>query len=215
MGSVRARTASAIALLAAVALLASACTVPDSEGAREKNPHRTGPSIIDPGSAPSVPGTPTTTGRAAPRSHDVPDPVFPGYGDPRIDVASYDVTVKADPGKALIEGHEVIELSPVGGTPLSSFTLDLDGPTMRQVAVDGIPARVQAGSGDRSHEWIITPNAPLLPHTTTTVDILYAGMPDLKPFPTFGIPIGWQRDDHGGWFTMSEPHGTENWVPVS
>ncbi|MCB1038868.1 MAG: hypothetical protein KDA94_04955, partial [Acidimicrobiales bacterium] len=31
------------------------------------------------------------------RPSDVPDDVFPGLGDPRIDVASYDVTVKADP----------------------------------------------------------------------------------------------------------------------
>jgi aminopeptidase N len=67
------------------------------------------------------------------------------------------------------------------------------------------------------HEWTIRPNAPLLPGSTTTVEIDYGGNPDQTPFRAFpgAPPTGWQPDDQGGWYTMSEPYGASNWVPVS
>ena len=146
------------------------------------------------------------------RPSDVPDDVFPGLGDPRIDVASYDVTVKADPGDTKIEGHVVMELRPSGDDPVRDFTLDLRGPEVTDAHVAGEPAQVQVIDDDQV---LLTPAQPLLAHESVSVEIDYAGEPSQEPFPVFGISVGWQPDDDGGWFTMSEPNGTSTWVPCN
>ncbi|WP_426570908.1 M1 family metallopeptidase [Aquihabitans sp. McL0605] len=160
----------------------------------------------------SEPGTTTTT-RPAPAStiDDVPDGTFPGLGDPRIDVQHYDVLVKATPGKAPIVGYAKIRLRSTTDGPLKSFTLDLRGPKIARLSVDGEPAESSAAH----NELTITPRKPIAPGTTVTLVAQYAGPPDQDEFPGWGMPVGWQDDDEGGWFSMSEPNGTATWVPVN
>lgn len=146
-----------------------------------------------------------------PEQRDVPDEVFAGLGDPRIDVDDYQVRVRADPGRDDISGTARLRLSATTAEPLRSFTLDLRGPRATQVLVDGRRARVTATDGELE----ITPAAPLTPGRPASVVITYAGVPEAASFPRIEAPVGWQPDDDGGWFAMNEPYGTSSWVPVS
>lgn len=193
---------SAILLLAA-ALVAGSCSV-EGPGARADRGSTTT-------TRPGGHGTGTTIPPGDAGPDDVPDDTFPDLGDPRIDVASYDVTVTADPGEEEIEGRVAIALRVVGDQPLESFTLDLRGPEISEAVVDGTDAEVSAEGA----EVTITPAAPLRPGRDVEVDLTYAGTPDQTSFPALGVPVGWQRDDAGGWFTMSEPNGTSTWVPCN
>lgn len=167
--------------------------------------------------------SPSTTGRGGPTTttrpdgpsatvDDVPDTVFTGQGDPRIDVETYDVSVKADPGQPGIEGRVELVLRPTTADPLRSFTLDLRGPEVTAASVAGKPAKVAAADAG---EIRITPAAALPPGRPARVVIRYAGTPKAEAFPSLGVPVGWQEDTAGSWFTMSEPNGTSTWVPVN
>lgn len=163
------------------------------------------------------PTAPTTTepepadDAVDPELSDVPDEVFAGLGDPRIDVADYQVRVRAEPGREDIAGTARLRLSATTADPLASFTLDLRGPEVSQVLVDGRRARVTA----TDDELEITPAEPLAPGRAAAVVITYAGVPGSASFPGIDAPVGWQPDDDDGWFAMNEPYGTSTWVPVS
>ncbi|WP_421118257.1 M1 family metallopeptidase [Aquihabitans daechungensis] len=171
-------------------------------------------------SAPATPGAPTTTapadeppasGEGDPLPDDVSDRTFPGLGDPRIDVSKQVVRVTAAPEVDEIEGRARLTLRSTVDEPLAGFTLGLRGPEVTKVSVDGEAARSSASDG----ELTIVPATPLAPDTDVEVDISYAGVPDQTEFPGWGMPVGWQGDEEGGWFTMSEPDGTATWVPVN
>ena len=168
----------------------------------------------------SNPTTPsTTTGRSSttepapppPQVDDVPDETYSGLGDPRIDVLHYDVAVKADPGEEAITGTARLTLRTTVDEPLERFTLDLYGPEVRSVTVDGTPAGVDAGDD----ELTITPTTPIEPEEDVEIVVRYAGTPGQSDFPGLGLSVGWQSDGHDGWFTMSEPDGTRTWVPAN
>ena len=146
-----------------------------------------------------------------PTQRDVPDAVFSGLGDPRIDVADYQVRVRAEPGRDEIAGTARLRLAATTAEPLRSFTLDLRGPRATQVLVDGRRARVSADEDELD----ITPASPLEPGRAAQVVITYAGTPEAASFPRLDVAVGWQPDDDGGWFTMNEPFGASSWVPVN
>ena len=203
------------ARLVAIALLAAslgACTATGKHRPTGSAPSTT-PAGVTTTTRPAPATTTTTTNVPGPSTtaHDVADRTFPHLGDPRIDVASEAVTLRADLGRADISGHVTIVLRPVGDAPLAAFTLDLHGPKVGRATVGGRPARVTATAA----EITIEPARPLPPHRPATVVIDYAGTPNPTMDPVLGVPIGWQSDDHGGWFTISEPNGTSTWVPVS
>jgi aminopeptidase N len=180
----------------AACLLASACSSPG----RTRDAIPTAP-----------PAAPTTTApiEVDDRPDDIVDEVFSNLGDPRIDVTSYDVTVRADPGELRIEGDATLRLRPTGDLPLAAFTLDLRGPEVVRATVAGQKASVAASD----EEIAITPATPILPGAEVVVRLVYEGEPSQDPFPVFGIAVGWQPDEDDGWFTMSEPNGTSTWVP--
>ena len=167
------------------------------------------------GSSPPASGSgSTTSSTTAPPSapagaDDIPDTTLPGLGDPRIDVRHYDVAVQATPGQATISGRAVLTLRATTAAPLRSFTLDFRGPKITKLTVDGKPATVHA----TAREITIEPAKPLTPGTDATLVATYAGAPDQAKFPGWGMPVGWQKDDEGGWFAMSEPNGTATWIP--
>lgn len=190
-----------LALFLAVSLLA-ACT---ATGAPVRSTTTVASTTTDP-AAPSAPPP------ADPDVDDVKDPVFDGLGDPRIDVSHYDVVVRADPGQPQIAGTATLTLAARTAKPLASFTLDLRGPVVSAAKVDGKAATVAAGDPG---EITLTPSRPLEPGVVTKVVLTYAGKPSKAKFPIGGVAEGWQADDRGGWFTMSEPGGTQSWVPVN
>ncbi|QXC60017.1 M1 family metallopeptidase [Aquihabitans sp. G128] len=207
----------------AVALLgggAAACTTSGSDA----SPPTTGDRSTTTSSArPSTTTTeaPTTTtfpgqapadvAPADPKVADVADPVFDGLGDPRIDVSHYAVEVTADPSKPGISGTVAITLQPRTAKALKSFTLDLKGPEVSEATIGKQAAKVSV-DGDQI---TVTPAKALRPGKEVTLELRYAGTPEPGEFPALGVPVGWQADSLGGWFTMSEPSGTSTWVPVN
>lgn len=200
----------AVALTACLALASCSITGDGSDAAPA--PKRT---------TTSAPTTTTTTGSVSPSEappssgdplpDDVLDRTFPGLGDPRIDVVKESVTVRAAPDREEISGRARLTLRTTVEAPLPAFTLDLRGPEVTKATVDGETARTTADDG----ELTITPATPVPPDTEVVVDIAYEGVPDQTEFPGWGMPVGWQGDDEGGWFTMSEPDGTATWAPVN
>lgn len=160
--------------------------------------------------------TPPTTNEdpADPEADDVADDVFAGQGDPRIDVEHYEVELSADPGAPEIQGTATITLRPATAAPLDDFTLDLNGPVVSDASIDGTDV-VIAESPEDDGEIVLTPAAALAPGEPIDLRLTYGGAPEPTTFPDLGVPVGWQPDDEGGWFTMSEPDGTSTWVPVS
>lgn len=198
----------AIGILLLFLLLAAACSSGGENGTTGDRPgNRPGAERPTPeGSDPS-----DQTPPVEPHLVDVPDEVFPGRGDPRIDVIHYDVEVKADPGHPEVRGRGRMELRALTEEPLSSFTLDLRGPEVHTVTIDGDEAVASLDEGQVT----IEPAKPLAPHRTVEVIITWAGRPAPERFPSLGIPIGWRSDDHDGWFTLGQPDGTSTWVPVN
>lgn len=187
------------------------CSASNDDGGRDRA------TTTREGAGPS--DTSTTTGGVGeepppgpdPAIDDVSDATFDGLGDPRIDVLSYDVVVTAEPEDPLVTGEVAISLSALTTDPLPSFTLDLRGPRIDDVTVDDEPAEVTVDGA----EVTIEPAEPLAPGEESRVEVRYHGEPDQTSFPALGVPVGWQPDTAGGWFTMSEPDGTSTWVPVS
>jgi len=212
------RSRRALAALVALALAASgavACTANGSDSSRAPTTTAAGRSTTTTtGSDADGSSTTSTTvdpDAVDPTQHDVTDPVFEHLGDPRIDVRHYDVTVAADPKRPGVKGTVTMELAATTDVALPSFTLDLKGPKASKATVGGKRAGVTA----KGAELTVTPASPLRPGREVTVVITYAGTPDTGQFPGLGVPVGWQPDTLGGWFTMSEPDGTSTWVPVN
>ncbi len=206
-------TARAAVLLAGavVAATLSACSASGGERPEASpEPGQTTTSAPEAGEA-TPPAAPAPGDPPDAAADDVPDEVFGGLGDPRIDVRHYEVVVTADPGRAELSGTATLTLAATTEEPLPSFTLDLKGPTVSAVEVDGEAAEVD----EAPEELEITPTEALRPGVEVEVAITYAGEPELAEFPGLGVPVGWQADSEGGWFTMSEPDGTSTWVPVN
>jgi aminopeptidase N len=206
------------AAVAALALVAACSTSGDEPPAPAASPE-----AAPPAGSPGSPGTEDETAGSPgpdpegvdPTLTDVPDEVFPGLGDPRIDVDHYDVVVRADPGRPGVEGTASLTLSARTAEPLASFTLDLRGPGVTTATVAGDPAEVRVTDPNEAVEIEVIPATPLPPGEPVEVVLAYGGSPAPATFPGLGVPVGWQPDDRGGWFTLAEPDGTSTWAPVS
>ncbi|MBX3286826.1 MAG: M1 family metallopeptidase [Actinobacteria bacterium] len=200
-----------LAVAATLGLAAPGCAT--SGRAATSTTTTTATTVTDPGPRTSTtePDAPAEPDAVDPSLTDVPDEVFAGLGDPRIDVADYQVRLHAEPGRDEVAGTARLRLAATTADPLPSFTLDLRGPRATQVLVDGRRAKVST----EADELEITPSAPLEPGESTSVVITYAGEPEPASFPRLEVPVGWQPDDRGGWFTMNEPFGASSWVPVN
>jgi aminopeptidase N len=199
----RARTV-LLALVLALALVAG-CSAQGSDDASQFLPETTQPAATT-----SMSSSTTTTATAGPvGARDIADKTFPGHGDPEIDVLTEAVTVRADPGKPAITGHVAMTLR--AKSKLTDFSLDLQGPKIDTITVDRRTATVQV-RGDQVV--VLAPRTIAMGHVAH-IDIRYHGTPKAPNFPGLGTPVGWQADDAGGWFTMSEPYGTSTWVPAN
>ena len=224
------RTGLILAVVAAVVALLTVGVIAYLLATREGRPTDEATGAGDPPAVPgpaSPPGTgPTTATGSVPAATTVPMPAngwadaavddvadlaFPGLGDPRIDVTAYDVTLDVDPSEAVVSGRANLRLVALTQDPLTSFTLDLDGPDVTAVLVGGTAARVT----DLGPELVIEPTKALTPLEEVEVQVAYGGRPATGGFEALEAQVGWQADDRGGWFSLGEPDGTATWVPVS
>lgn len=147
------------------------------------------------------------------------DPIFPGLGQPGLDVRHYDVALTvAEPGTGRLSG--VVTLTLAATRPLTEVRLDFFGPTVTTVRWNGQPApfRVEPDA----QKLAVTPPAPLRPGQEARLTVDYQGTPGAVPDPNFSTPVelGWQavpaeETRAGANFTLSEPNGTHTFLPCN
>lgn len=132
------------------------------------------------------------------------DPYYPLDGNGGYDVGHYEVTIDYDPPSHQLTGSTRIDATAT--QPLRMFNLDFDGPDVRAVSVNNLPA---AFDRNGEHELTVTPLLPLLPGLPFTVTVDYAG-------PAANTEDGgWTYAPSGGAFVAGEPHGATTWYPLN
>lgn len=141
----------------------------------------------------------------SPGSSGTGDPWFPLQGNGGYDVAHYDVTFSYEPATRRMVGTTVLRATAT--QDLSRFNLDFTGLTVRDVAVDGIPASFV----QQAQEVVVTPPAGLARDRSFTVSVAYDGNPTHVVDPD-GTADGWIITDDGA-FVASAPQGAMTWFP--
>jgi aminopeptidase N len=132
------------------------------------------------------------------------DPYYPLDGNGGYDVRNYDVTLDYDPPSRQLTATTRIDA--IATQALRAFNLDFNGPAVRMVSVNNLPAGFDR-NGD--HELTVTPLLPLLPGLPFTVTVDYAG-------PAADAPgAGWIIAPSGGAFVAGEPHSAATWYPLN
>ncbi|WP_405179479.1 M1 family metallopeptidase [Nocardia sp. NBC_01377] len=132
------------------------------------------------------------------------DPYYPEDGNGGYDVTHYEVTIDYDP-----PSHELVGRTRVDATatqPLRAFNLDFDGPEVRAVSVNDLPATFDRNG---EHELTVTPLIPVLPGLPFTVRVDYAGQ------AADHEGEGWTYAPSGGAFVAGEPHSATTWYPLN
>ncbi|MEV4127705.1 M1 family metallopeptidase [Nocardia sp. NPDC049707] len=132
------------------------------------------------------------------------DPYYPLDGNGGYDVGHYEVTIDYDPPSHQLTGTTKIDA--IATQPLRMFNLDFDGPDVRMVSVNNLPA---AFDRNGAHELTLTPLLPLLPGLPFTVTVDYAGQ------ATNTEGAGWTYAPSGGAFVAGEPHSATTWYPLN
>ena len=120
-----------------------------------------------------MPPTAAHPDHATPGDTGAGDPYFPLDGNGGYDVADYDLGLRYDPATDELRGRATIEARATQS--LSRFNLDLVGLTVRQIRVNGEPARWTR----TDHELTITPRHTLRDHRKFTVSVTYDGVPQM------------------------------------
>ncbi len=132
------------------------------------------------------------------------DPYYPLDGNGGYDVGHYDVTIDYDPSNRELRGRTRVDATAT--EPLRVFNLDYDGPPVRMVSVNNLPA---AFDRNGEHELTVTPLVPLLPGLPFTVLVDYDGTAQDR------AGEGWTIADSGGAFVAGEPHSATSWYPLN
>lgn len=142
----------------------------------------------------------------APAAGPMKEPFFPHSGNYGYDATAYRVRLAYQPrAGGRIEASTAV--TAVAGKELDRFSLDFLGPRIRQVRVDGAPAKFERRDGKL---WIV-PAAPIAAETSFRATIDYAGRPPTIIDPD-GSREGWLRTDDGV-MAPGEPEGTATWIP--
>ncbi|HYO42769.1 MAG TPA: M1 family metallopeptidase [Candidatus Limnocylindrales bacterium] len=154
-----------------------------------------------PGSAAAA--GPTFTDGAA----GVGDPYYPNDGNGGYDVRHYDLDLRYDPATDALAGSATITARATQN--LSRFNLDLDGLTVRSIAVNGRSANWSRADG----ELRIKPRSGLARGSSFTTVVRYDGVPAFFDEPALGTSGFFHTDD--GALVAGQPHGASGWFPVN
>jgi aminopeptidase N len=132
------------------------------------------------------------------------DTLFPGLGNPGLDVQHYDLDLSYDHASTKVSANLGIDVRFTEDR--AQFTLDSSGPQIDAVTVDGAPAQFDSG-GD---ELRITPPQPEAKGVLAHVQVHYhfTGDESGGGFP----PSGW-FNTAGGSYVLDEPDGARRWLP--
>jgi len=188
----------------AAALVATACSAP-APGVTRAAPASPAPTTSAP--APSTAPASSTT-RAD--GGGVGDALYPDLGNAGYDVGHYDLVLVPDESSGVLTGTATIDATVTGAAGLETFHLDLAGMTVDAVTVDGAPARWDRTAA----ELVVTPADALDAGAAFRVVVGYHGIPGDGRLPTWGLPLGWIRTEHGS-YTINEPDGARSWFPAN
>jgi aminopeptidase N len=149
------------------------------------------------------PGIPLDATPGAERST---DPYLPEHGNGGYRVLHYDLDLDYRVVSNRLTGRAVVTARAV--QPLSRFSLDLARLSVRDVRVDGRPAKFDHRAGKLR----IKPERPIGYGATFKTEIRYAG----KPGPVSGRwgEIGWDELSDGV-LVASQPNGSPSWFPCN
>ena len=198
------------ALLAAVALVAAACS--DADAGPFATTTTTAPPATTTTAPPATttaaattstsPATTTTTGAA--ELAGLGDPYFPTLGNAGYDVEHYLIDLTVDPVANTIAGEAT--LTATATADLEAFHLDLLGLTVDTVTVEGIPASFSRDGA----ELIVDPEGLIPSGEGFAVAVAYHGTPEL--LRTLGFPLGWV-DAGDITYVVAEPDAARTWFP--
>ena len=146
-------------------------------------------------------------GGGHPGAAGVGDPYYPLDGNGGYDVSHYNLDLRYDPATDLLAGRATIKARAT--KHLSSFNLDLDGLTVRDITVDDRPA---TWSRD-GQELTVVPRRSLPKQQRFTVRVTYDGVPHPIGDPNIGISGFLATDD--GFDIAGQPHVAATWFPVN
>jgi aminopeptidase N len=145
----------------------------------------------------------------APGAPGAGDPYFPDMGNGGYDAQHYSLSVTYDPGTKAIDANAKIDARATQN--LSRFDLDFLGPLkISKLTVNGQPAAYKRTG---AQELVITPQHGLPRGRQFTVEVAYAGVPQLIDDKTLGVS-GWIAT-HDGAVALSQPFGSATWYPVN
>ena len=144
------------------------------------------------------------------------DPLFPNVGNGGYDVSHYDIDIAWTPGATLaastIDATTSITATTTG-SPLQSFSLDFEYPTMtvESVTVNGVPAGFAKDEDVPAikHKLVVTPATPVEGVFTTVVE--YSGIP-VRHVDADGSFEGWNVTADGATF-LNQPIGAMTGFP--
>ncbi|HEY2947006.1 MAG TPA: M1 family metallopeptidase [Micromonosporaceae bacterium] len=162
-----------------------------------------------PTQAPTAAGSGTPDGTSAP----VADPVYPDYGNPKIDVRHYDLALAWNPGGRTLSGTATLTIRAT--TDLTEVALDFsDALTVDSATIDGIAVRAGRRAGD-----LVLPTGTRIPRNgELRATIRYHGRPRPVAFPGDRADvavIGAQIAGDGAIYAMQEPYGAFTWFPCN
>ncbi|MEU7868831.1 M1 family metallopeptidase [Dactylosporangium sp. NPDC049140] len=163
-----------------------------------------------PSAAPS-PSAPDFERYAAGRSAPVADPVYPGYGNPGVDVLHYGLDLAWRPDTKTLTGTATVQLR--AAADLSEVKLDfskaytIDGVTLDGAAVTGTVADTK-----------LTVAGKVAKDKPAELVVRYHGTPATVPMPSHredSEPLGLTVTADGALWTMQEPYGASTWYPAN
>ncbi|ADV67206.1 M1 family metallopeptidase [Deinococcus maricopensis] len=151
---------------------------------------------------------------AAPTTFDAPrgsgDRLYPKLGDAALDVTHYDLALRTDPGVDHLDGQATLTIT--ARAALQQLNLDLLGPTVRTVTLNGAPASFRHANG----KLMIRTPAIIPTGRTFTVRVTYAGPSGVVTDLTSvgGDRIGWLTTTRGS-YVLAEPDGARTYYPAN
>jgi aminopeptidase N len=133
------------------------------------------------------------------------EPFFPHAGSRGLDVRHYEVRLAYRPGPGRLRATTT--LTAISTRRQRSFSLDLDGLTVRRVEVNGERAKFGRGVD----KLVVHPDRPLKRGERFSAEVAYEGRPR-KVIDPDGSPEGWYRTPDGA-LAVGEPQGTSAWIP--
>ncbi|MGP3924030.1 M1 family metallopeptidase [Streptomyces sp. 8N616] len=142
-------------------------------------------------------------GRAG--AHGAGDPLFPRLGNGGYDVDRYALRLDYDVHSRRLDATAVVTARATHA--LRSFSLDLAGPAVRSVSVDGRKAEARR----EGNKLILRPDRTVGKGATFRTTVAYGGRPRTLTDPD-GSTEGWVPTDDGA-YVVGEPAGAMTWFP--